>query len=173
MRSLFLPIDFPAGLQVLLSKTDLASPSKIEQVTNFIQKMRPGARILRSQRGAVPLKMILDVRLNESASKNSDETAIVNHEHESEVAADHSDCDHDHGICNHDHEHDHDHDHEHEHEQRHEHDHEHNHEHEAKSNHIEVDGFMSTSFQYALSCLAEAPKAPTSSCVKLFSSPLG
>uniref|UniRef100_A0A7S1TII8 CobW C-terminal domain-containing protein n=1 Tax=Compsopogon caeruleus TaxID=31354 RepID=A0A7S1TII8_9RHOD len=163
---------------ILLSKTDLATPKQVETVIEFIKTFRPGARILRSQRGRVPLNMILDVgiRLTSKATeklgaqKDSlssevvldesnggqgviQETSIQRehrsdaHLHDNEIRQSmegHSENDH-HGHEHDDHEH---HDHEH-----HDHDHhDHNHEnctdhHHSHSDHLEVDGFVSSSFK--------------------------
>lgn len=123
--------------QILLSKTDIASEEKVESVVKSINDLRPGARILKSQHGAVPLEMILDVK-PKAVSEASEVGGKVLAEREDD-GLDHSDCDHEHGQCNHDHDHGHDHDHDH--------DHHHDHTDESKPTHFETDGFMSTSFQ--------------------------
>jgi G3E family GTPase len=105
---------------ILLNKTDLASDAKIAELETYINKQKSGARMLRSQRGVVPLPLILDVNLNNPNLINSESESGHEHEHH----------DHDH----HDHDH-HDHDH---------HDHDHHHHH---SHHLENDGFVSISFQ--------------------------
>eukprot|EP00190_Bangiopsis_sp_CCMP1999_P000845 CAMPEP_0198737646 /NCGR_PEP_ID=MMETSP1475-20131203/67974_1 /TAXON_ID= ORGANISM="Unidentified sp., Strain CCMP1999" /NCGR_SAMPLE_ID=MMETSP1475 /ASSEMBLY_ACC=CAM_ASM_001111 /LENGTH=1046 /DNA_ID=CAMNT_0044501515 /DNA_START=310 /DNA_END=3449 /DNA_ORIENTATION=+ len=121
---------------VLLSKTDIAVKKKIDEVISFIHSVRPGARILRSQRGAVPLEMILDVTSKSPGQSAESESDIASRTVRDESdEKDHSNCDHKHGICTHDHEHDHDHDHSSDPLRK------------RTSNHLEVDGFVSTSFK--------------------------
>lgn len=127
---------------ILLSKTDVASQEKTNKVVEYIHSIRPAARILKSQRGRVPIDLILDVgiRDNSSASQNSPETQPDERKHEQGDSRDHG----------HDHDHDHNHDHGHDHD--HEHDHGHgpdcNHDHETHSkSHLEADGFVTTSFR--------------------------
>lgn len=125
---------------ILLSKTDIASEETIDEAIAYIQSIRPAARILRSQRGRVPLGMILDVgiRVVDGGSLNEQEKAAHDHQQ-----------DHEHG-----HEHGHDHSHEHSHD--HGHDHEHGERcgpdcndpsHSHSHNHFEVEGFTTTSFK--------------------------
>eukprot|EP00189_Rhodosorus_marinus_P000655 CAMPEP_0113970238 /NCGR_PEP_ID=MMETSP0011_2-20120614/11000_1 /TAXON_ID=101924 /ORGANISM="Rhodosorus marinus" /LENGTH=1017 /DNA_ID=CAMNT_0000984461 /DNA_START=462 /DNA_END=3515 /DNA_ORIENTATION=- /assembly_acc=CAM_ASM_000156 len=130
---------------ILLSKTDIASEEKVESVVKSINDLRPGARILKSQHGAVPLEMILDVK-PKAVSEASEVGGKVLAEREDD-GLDHSDCDHEHGQCNHEHDHGHDHEHDHGHDHEHDHDHHHDHTDESKPTHFETDGFMSTSFQ--------------------------
>jgi G3E family GTPase len=103
---------------VLLNKTDLTPPEKIEELESYIRTVKVGARMLRSQYGEVPLPLILDVALTDAAAYQEDDSEEQNSEH------------HEH----HDH-----HDHEHEH-----HHHEHHHHH---SEHLQNDGFVSVSFE--------------------------
>lgn len=129
---------------ILLSKTDIASPEQIQATIDYVKSLRPAARILKSQRGRVPINMILDVGL-----RVSDSPAHLNPIKKAET----------HSHEHHDHEHSHDHDHEHSHDHDHEHNHEHDHEcgpdctdeshqHEQKSvGHLEADGFVTTSFK--------------------------
>ncbi|MCT7954991.1 CobW family GTP-binding protein [Laspinema palackyanum] len=111
---------------VLLNKTDLTPPEKIEELESYIRTVKVGARMLRSQYGEVPLPLILDVELTEPGAYQEYESAPEEHEH------------HEHHN-HHDHEHHEHHEHEHEH-----HHHEHHHHH---SDHLQNDGFISVSFQ--------------------------
>lgn len=139
---------------ILLSKTDISNAEKVQQTIDYIQSVRPAARILKSQRGRVPISMILDVGIRVADSpahlspvkkKDSDSEA-----HDNDHGHDH-DHDHDHG---HEHEHGHSHEHEgHKHEHDHDcgpdctdesHDHDHDHSH---GNHLETDGFVTSSFK--------------------------
>lgn len=125
---------------ILLSKTDLANKEKTNEVIEYIHSIRPAARILKSQRGRVPIDLILDVGIRSSnpASSASSETQTNETEH---------DCEHDHdGGLEHQHGEDHSHDDSHSHE--HEHGPDCNHEtHSHSHNHLEADGFMTTSFK--------------------------
>mmetsp|Transcript_28681 Transcript_28681/g.72012 ORF Transcript_28681/g.72012 Transcript_28681/m.72012 type:complete len:292 (+) Transcript_28681:348-1223(+) len=64
---------------IILSKTDIASEEKTKEVIKFMQNVRYGARILRSQRGQIPLSLVLDV----GTRVKSDHT----HTHKKPVAA--------------------------------------------------------------------------------------
>jgi G3E family GTPase len=133
---------------ILLNKADLVDEADLDLLEVRVRDMRPGARLLRSVKGKVPLPLILSVGLFETdqyydpstkAEKVHDHSG---HEHHDEPKGhdphDHSDCDHDHGHCEHE-GHDHD-DHAH-------HDHEpHTHDH-AHSDHLAIDGFTSLSFE--------------------------
>ncbi|MBD2437786.1 GTP-binding protein [Nostoc sp. FACHB-110] len=48
---------------ILLNKTDLATPEKITEVENFIQDVKPDARILHTKFGEIALPLILNVGL--------------------------------------------------------------------------------------------------------------
>lgn len=48
---------------ILLNKTDLVPEAKVKELENYIETVKEGARILRSQYGQVPLPLILDVGL--------------------------------------------------------------------------------------------------------------
>lgn len=85
---------------IIINKTDLVSEEKIKALEDYINKTKTKARILRSQMGIVPLPLILDVGIDQSAIAQ----AAKHDEH------DHHDHTHDH----HDHDH-HDHDHHHSH----------------------------------------------------------
>ena len=125
---------------ILLNKTDLVDEADLDKLEVQIRDIKEGARILRTERGNVPLSLLLSVGLFES--DNYFEPEKPKHEHDSHShdshshdESDHSSCDHDHGKCEHDHsENDHaGHDH-----SSHAHDH---------SDHLAIDGFTSLSFQ--------------------------
>ncbi len=147
---------------ILLNKTDLVDEADLDLLEVQLRDIKSGARILRTQRGNVPLSLLLSVGLFESDRYFSPEAPAKTHDHDHEHGhedhshEDHSNCDHDHGKCEHethDHEaHDHedhsncDHDHgqcEHDHDHGHHH-HDHSHDH---SDHLAIDGFTSLSFQ--------------------------
>lgn len=108
---------------VLLNKTDLTPPEKVEELESYIRTVKVGARMLRSQYGKVPLPLILDVALTDAAAYQEYDSEEEKHEHHEH---------HDH------HKHDpHDH---HEHDPHHEHHHHH-------SEHLQNDGFVSVSFE--------------------------
>lgn len=120
---------------ILLNKSDLIDEADLDLLEVRVRDMRPGARLLRSVKGVVPLPLILSVGLFETdkyyspESEGAEEHDHHGHEHhDHEEHHDHSECDHDRGHCEHD---DRGHDH---------HDHQH-------SNHLEVDGFTSLSFE--------------------------
>lgn len=149
---------------ILLSKTDIAPRQKVEETIEYIKAIRPAARILRSQRGRVPISMILDVGVRVSDSpahlnpvKKTAETGSGHahghaHDHGHQQEERHEDASHGHS---HDDEHSHDHSRSHEHNHSHDHDHDHecgsdcshdSHSHDH-SNHLEADGFVTTSFK--------------------------
>ncbi len=110
------------GDVAILNKTDLASAEQLEAVEAYIDSVKAGARILHSQRGNVPLPLILDVGYNSStAYANLVQEEIEQSEHEH-----HED------------------EHRSEHEHHHEHEHEHHHHHSA---HLDNDGFVSIAFE--------------------------
>lgn len=143
---------------ILLSKTDIAAPESVEAATAFLRKVRPAARVLKSQRGRVPLHLILDTRMRMAGAAGAAASADVahggedhahGHDHSSDAHAhdhDHSSYAHAHGedghVCDDSCDHDHDHDHS-------------SHAHAAPS-HLEMDGFMSASFKSATPLSAEA-----------------
>ncbi len=128
---------------IMLNKADLVDEADLDLLEVRLRDMRPGARLLRSVKGAVPLPLILSVGLFETDQyfkpEGKPETETVHdhehhdhesHDHDAHAHKDHQDhsaCDHEHDHCEHDHGHDH-----------------HAHEH---SNHLEVDGFTSLSFE--------------------------
>jgi G3E family GTPase len=134
---------------ILLNKADLVDEADLDLLEVRVRDMRPGARLLRSVKGKVPLPLILSVGLFETdryydpstkEAKVHDHSGHEHHdEHEGHDHHDHSDCDHDRGHCEHE---GHDHDaHAH-----HDHDHDHSHDH-AHSDHLAIDGFTSLSFE--------------------------
>jgi G3E family GTPase len=122
---------------LMLNKADLVDEADLDLLEVRVRDMKPGARILRSVKGQVPLPLVLSVGLFESDQYfGSEEEHHHDHEHDHDHDThahhdhehhDHSNCDHDHGHCEHDHDHDHAH-------------------HHHASNHLEVDGFTSLSF---------------------------
>jgi G3E family GTPase len=116
---------------ILLNKCDLVSDARLDELEVKIRDIKEAARILRTTQAEVPLALILSVGLFES-----------DHYYDNQ---DHSDCDHEHGHCEHDHSHEHSAPEEHSHC-----DHDHGHQHGAHqhhSDHLEMDGFTSLSFQ--------------------------
>jgi G3E family GTPase len=126
---------------ILLNKTDLVDETKLNHLEDKIREVKDGARILRTTQSKVPLPLILSVGLFESDQLFAPEESDHDHpdhshdhhdHHDHDQHAhddhDHSACDHDHGHCTHDHDHNHGH-------------------HHFHSNHLEVDGFTSVSFQ--------------------------
>jgi G3E family GTPase len=108
----------------LLNKIDLASPEKLVELEGYIKQVKPGARILTTQRGQVPLPLILDVGYNDPSAYSN----LIEEEIERSNYDDHKHHDHDHHHHNDDH---------------HEH-HEHHHHH---SDHLDNDGFISIAFE--------------------------
>lgn len=121
---------------ILLNKADLVDKADLDSLEVKVRKIKEGARMLRTQHSQVPLPLILSVGLFESDqyfdTAHGHEHEHHDHDHHdhghdhSHEHHDHSNCDHDHGHGEHDHNHDHHHHH---------------------SNHLEVDGFSSVSFQ--------------------------
>lgn len=140
---------------ILLNKTDLVDEADLDKLEVQIRDIKAGARILRTNRGNVPLSLLLSVGLFESDRYFTPETPTHSQDHQHDHSEhqhdkthdrnseDHTDCDHDHGHCEHDHSaHDHaTHDHS-------AHDHSsHNHSGHDHSDHLAIDGFTSLSFQ--------------------------
>lgn len=163
---------------ILLSKTDIAPQAKVQETIDYIKKVRPAARILKSQRGRIPINMILDVGLRISDSPaplrpvsspkhrggHSDEGSHEHtdgHDHSSHVHAHNDDVSG--SECtdpSHSHSHGAEDGHAH-------HEHQHGcddatctdptHDHSVDHNsHLEVDGFVSTSFKSDRPLVAEA-----------------
>ncbi|MCA1991234.1 MAG: GTP-binding protein [Coleofasciculus sp. S288] len=107
------------GDMVLLNKIDRVDNQRLEELESYIQTVKHGARILRTEYSQVPLPLILDVGLTpiDEYSKEADRYDAHAHEHEPTHE-------------NHDHIHEHD----------------HKHHHGHHSHHLENDGFVSVSF---------------------------
>lgn len=121
---------------ILLNKTDLVDNAHLDALEAKIREVKEGARILRTSQSRVPLPLILSVGLFQSDQYFETEAETHDHhDHHDHDHHDHHDHEHhdhhDHHDCGHDHHDHHDHGH---------HDHHH-------SNHLEVDGFTSVSFQ--------------------------
>ena len=126
---------------LLLNKTDLVSPERLDAVEAGIRNYREDAKILHAQHGEVPLPLIIDVKvgdrgLYQKVAQADAEKAAHDHDHHEHQAHDHSH--HPHEAHDH-HSDDHSHDHHHEH-----HHHEHHHHH---SDHLDNDGFISMAFR--------------------------
>lgn len=106
---------------LLLNKTDLVDEARLKSIESTLREVKTDARILRSQKGEVPLPLLLSVGLFES-------DRVVS------AAEDH------------DHDHDHIHDHGHSHAHGHSHDHDHSHAHQS-ADHLAIEGFTSLSFR--------------------------
>ncbi len=121
---------------ILLNKTDLVDEADLDKLEVQIRDIKAGARILRTERGNVPLSLLLSVGLFESDRYFTPEKPDSDHEHDHKH--DHSEHQHDHDHSNHDH-HSEDHS---------AHDHS-SHDHSAHdhSDHLAIDGFTSLSFQ--------------------------
>ena len=114
---------------LLLNKTDLVDAARLEAIESRLREVKTDARILRSEKGEVPLPLLLSVGLFESDRVVSAAEG------------------HDHGHSRtHDHEHEHSHGHGHSHGHAHSHDHGHSHEHES-ADHLAIEGFTSLSFR--------------------------
>mmetsp|Transcript_42446 Transcript_42446/g.68852 ORF Transcript_42446/g.68852 Transcript_42446/m.68852 type:complete len:437 (-) Transcript_42446:62-1372(-) len=119
------------GDVLILNKCDLVDEKKLGELETYLATERPGTRILRAERGRVPLPLIMDVGLSDKdilegmlkkqESNGHSHSHSHDHSEPGHVCDDH--CDH------HDHNHGHDHGHDHHH-----------------SNHMENDGFVSMSF---------------------------
>jgi G3E family GTPase len=67
---------------IIINKTDLVAPAKVEELEKYLNSEKMGARILRSQQGMIPLPLILDVEL--TANNTYPETEAHHHHHEGE-----------------------------------------------------------------------------------------
>ena len=130
---------------LLLNKTDLVSPERLESVEADINNFRENAKILHAQHGQVPLPLIIDVKvgdrgLYQAVAQADAEKAAHEHEHDHHH--------HDHEAHDHGHHHHEEHDHHGHHNHGHHHDHDHPHEHHHHhSDHLDNDGFVSMSFR--------------------------
>ncbi len=120
---------------ILLNKSDLVEPSRLDALEARLHEIKKDPRILRTTQAKVPLPLILSVGLFESDRYFDAAEAKKAHDHaqdhDQDHDHDHAECDHERGHCVHDHDHDHDHDHHHHH----------------HSDHLAIDGFTSLSFQ--------------------------
>ena len=72
---------------ILLNKTDLTTPEKLEELEAYIHDVKAGARILHTRYGEVALPLILDVDLtpiDEYTSKVQEDTHEHHHDHDHE-----------------------------------------------------------------------------------------
>lgn len=116
--------------RVVLTKTDLAEPAKVEALRRRLHDLNPGAVHVDAQKDQGLPVLLFDAGLYNPATKSLDVQRWLKAEayeggHDHHHDHDHGHCDHDHGHCTHDH-HDHGHDHDHGHC---DHDHGHGHEH--------------------------------------------
>ncbi|MFH7245284.1 MAG: CobW family GTP-binding protein [Spirulina sp.] len=133
------------GDMILLNKTDLVAEATVEKLEAQIHSLKEGARIIRSQKAAVPLPLILDVGFNDPMAYDamiSLESAEAPHSHSPGHPHGH-DHGHDHSHNHHSHDH-HSNDHGHPHQSHPDHAHSHDHHH---SHHLENDGFVSVSYR--------------------------
>ncbi|WP_427159432.1 CobW family GTP-binding protein [Aliinostoc sp. HNIBRCY26] len=85
---------------ILLNKTDLITPQKLQEVESYIHDVKHGARILHTQYGEVALPLILGVGLTPTAEYTSHDLEDDEHEH-------HDHHEHDHHEHHHHHHHEH------------------------------------------------------------------
>ena len=121
---------------LLLNKTDLVEKEKVDQLEERVNKIKSGARILRTTNSQAPIPLLLSVGLFESdkyfAPAEEKDTHAHDHGHDHDHGHNHG-HDHDHG--HHDHGHDHSHDHAHAHDNSHKHNHDHGHDHDHSHGH--------------------------------------
>jgi len=111
---------------LLLNKTDLVPPERLESVEKSLRTIREDVKILHTQHGQVPLPLIIDVKMGDSGRYQE---AVP--EELQAAEADHDQGHHDHDPSHHP-----------------QHDHGHNHEHHHHhSDHLDNDGFVSMSFR--------------------------
>lgn len=71
---------------LLFNKTDLVPIEQVDQLEQYINSVKQGARVIRCQRGEVPLPLILDVGYNDpdhyADLLNQPETKHTHHHHE-------------------------------------------------------------------------------------------
>src|SRR6185436_12710321 len=91
--------------RILVSKTDIAEPSKVAALEHRLQHLNPAAPRIKAVAGEVPAEAILNAGLYNPETKTADVRRWLNEE---AYAGDHHHHDHDH---DHDHGHGHDHDH--------------------------------------------------------------
>jgi G3E family GTPase len=127
---------------LLLNKTDLVSPERLQAVESGIRTYREDVKILHAQHGRVPLPLIIDVKVGDGRRPVFDHQGLYQAvaQADAEKAAHEHDHDHHHDHEAHDHGHHYDH---HDHHQ----DHDHPHEHHHHSDHLDNDGFVSMAFR--------------------------
>jgi len=113
---------------LLLNKTDLVSPNRIEAVEAGIRTFREDVKILHAQHGRVPLPLIIDVKVGDGQRPACGQRGL----YQAVAQADAEKAAHEHDHDHHDHHHDHDHPHEH---------------HHHPSAHLDNDGFVSMAFR--------------------------
>ncbi len=70
------------GDVLLLNKTDLAPSEKVEELEDFLHTLRGEGRILRCQQSQVPLKAIIDIRIQTPAALQTEPDQTKNgHDH--------------------------------------------------------------------------------------------
>lgn len=74
---------------ILLNKTDLVSEKKLDELENYIRTAKAGASLLRSERGKVPLALILDVGLSQPDTYST-ATGESHHHHDRDHHHNHS-----------------------------------------------------------------------------------
>jgi len=142
---------------VLLSKTDLMTPEAVDAAVQRVIQMKPNARILRSQRGQVPVAALFDLGMSlrrepkqktvkQGAAPGPDSATVAGAAGANGAAKGGAPHSHAPGEACKDHDHDHDHDHG---ASGHNHSHAHGHGHEAAAappTHLEREGFSTVSF---------------------------
>jgi len=101
---------------LLLSKTDLVSPQRVNEVARDLLEMKESARILRSAKGAVPVEALFDIRLDRerrieelielkaqklAEKKKNEENAHNENDKRGEHTHDHGEHKHEHGEHKH------------------------------------------------------------------------
>lgn len=66
---------------ILLNKTDLVSPQIVDGLEAYIRSIKPGARIIPTQYGEVPLPLILDIGFNDASTYLNSSKSTHSHEH--------------------------------------------------------------------------------------------
>ncbi len=128
---------------LLLNKTDLVSPERLNAVEAGIRTYREDVKILHTQHSQVPLPLIIDVKVGDRGLYQAVAQA------DAEKAAhdpDHDRHPHDHETHDHGHHHHETHDHHEHHGHHHDPDHPHEH-HHHHSDHLDNDGFVSMAFR--------------------------
>lgn len=84
---------------IILNKTDLVDEKQLQDLEQFIDTVKPKARILRSTYGEVPLPLILDVSVHE-LEKTLTQSESHSHDHEHHHHHDHHDHHHSDHLTN-------------------------------------------------------------------------